>query len=75
MDYLKQNTLPTILVGDFNAHHPYWYGDNANKLGNELFEYLSDKDPSVMNTAQPTRKDKIIDLTIVSKAVAGKVSN
>ena len=46
-----------------------------NKLGNELFEYLSDKDLSVMNTAQPTRKDKIIDLTIVSNAVAGKVSN
>ena len=31
---------------------------------------LSDKDLSV----QPTRKDKIIDLTIVSTVVAGKVS-
>ena len=28
-----------------------------------------------MNSAQPTRKDKIIDLTIVSSVAAGKVSN
>ena len=75
VDELREKTMPIILIGDFNAHHQYWHGENANKLGNELFEYLSDKDLSVMNTEQPTRKDKIIDLTIVSNVVAGKISN
>ena len=75
VDELREKTMPIILIGDFNAHHQYWHGENANKLGNELFEYLSDKDLSVMNTEQPTRKDKIIDLTIVSNVAAGKISN
>ena len=44
MNGLRDNqSLPLVLVGDFNAHHPYWYGADANKLGDELFEYLVDK--------------------------------
>lgn len=74
LDDLRQQSLPIILIGDFNAHHSYWYGENANKLGTELFEYLSDKDLSIINTEQPTRKDKIIDLTIVSNRLEGKIS-
>ena len=66
IDELRLKPLPIVLIGDFNAHHPYWHGENGNKLGNELFEYLSDKDLSVMNSAQPTRKDKIIDLRFLS---------
>ena len=54
VDELRLKPLPIVLIGDFNAHHPYWHGENGNKLGNELFEYLSDKDLSVMNSAQPT---------------------
>ena len=43
VDELRLKQLPIVLIGDFNAHHPYWHGENGNKLGNELFEYLSDK--------------------------------
>ena len=67
--------LPVILIGDFNAHHPYWNDNTSNKLGNELFEFLSDKDLTPMNNDSPTRKDKIIDLTIVSNNLSGKIMN
>ena len=57
----EEGSLPLMLIGDFNAHQAFWHGEDANKLGNELFEYLVDKEVTLMNTAQPTRKDKIID--------------
>ena len=46
--------LPVILIDDFNAHHPYWNDKTSNKLGNELFEFLSDKDltPMIILRAQ-----------------------
>ncbi|MEW8546767.1 MAG: reverse transcriptase domain-containing protein [Candidatus Thiodiazotropha sp.] len=65
--------LPLVLIGDFNAHHPYWHDKDANKLGNELFEFLVDKNMIVVNSAVPTRKDRIIDLTIVSSSLFDKV--
>ena len=44
MNGLRDNQSPPfVLVGDFNAHYPYWYVADANKLGDELFEYLVDK--------------------------------
>lgn len=41
--------LPLVLIGDFNAHHPYWYDKDANRLGNELFEFIVDKNLVVVN--------------------------
>ena len=71
---LRENP-PPLLLGDFNAHHPYWYGEDANKLGKELFEYLVDKDFTIMNIEEPTRKESRIDLTIVSNVLTAKVTN
>ena len=65
--------LPIILIGDFNAHHPYWYDRDANKLGDELYEFLVDKDLMVANNTEPTRKDRIIDLTIVSNCLKDRI--
>ena len=73
IDRLRLESLPIIIVGDFNAHHPYWFDKSANKLGNELFEYLVDKDLVLMNNSEPTRKDNIIDLTIVSTVLSSKI--
>ena len=66
--------LPIISMGDFNAHHPYWLDKDVNKLGNELFDFLVDKSLVVANNSQPTRKDKIIDLTIMSNSLQEKVT-
>ena len=70
-----EESLPLVLTGNFNAHHQFWYDRNANKLGTDLFEFLVDKNLIVMNNANPTRKDRIIDLTIVSTMISDKVSN
>ena len=75
MEKVLTESLPLVLIGDFNAHHPYWYDKDANRLGNELFEFLVDKNLVVMNNESPTRKDKIIDLTIVSASLSDKVIN
>ena len=64
-----------MLIGDINAHHPYWYDYSANKLGNELHNFIVDKDLVVLNNAEPTRKDRIIDSTIVSTSFSDKISN
>ena len=58
----------TILIGSIQF-------SNANKLGNDLYEYLVDKELTVINNAEPTRKDKIIDLTIVSNRLVNKIRN
>ena len=75
LEKLRNESLPIMLIGDFNAHHPYWFDSSANKLGNELHEFIVDKDLVVLNTAEPTRKDRIIDLTIVSTSFSDKISN
>ena len=64
-----------ILIGDFNAHHPYSFDKDANQLGNELFGFLVDKDLMVVNNNEPTRKHRIIDLTIISNSLKEKVMN
>ena len=75
LEKLRNESLPIMLIGDFNAHHPYWFDSSANKLGNELHEFIVDKDLVVLNNAEPTRKDRIIDLTIVSTSFSDKISN
>ena len=42
---------------------------------NEMFDFLVDKELVVMNNAEPTRGDKIIDLTIASTVLSNKISN
>lgn len=64
-----------ILIGDFNAHHPYSFDKDANQLGNGLFGFLVDKDLMVVNNNEPTRKHRIIDLTIISNSLKEKVMN
>ena len=46
------------------------YGANANKLGDDLGQNYT-----IMNSEEPTRKEHIIDLTIVSDILASKVTN
>ena len=67
--------MPILIVGDLNAHHPYWFDSTANRLGSEMFDFLVDKELVVMNNAEPTRGDKMIDLTIASMVLSNKISN
>ena len=74
-DVLKNENLPIMITGDFNAHHPAWQDKTENVLGKMLHEYLINKPISILNNSVPTRKDKIIDLTISSNMLLDKVSN
>ena len=44
LEKLRNESLPIMLIGDFNAHHPYWFDSSTNKLGNELHDFIVDKD-------------------------------
>ena len=68
---LQNERLPIIITGDFNAHHPAWQVGSEN-LGKILHEFLMDKPLNILNNSTPTRKDKIIDLTLAS---IGQISN
>ena len=75
IEKLQNESMPILIIGDLNAHHPYWFDSSANRLGNEMFDFLVDKELVVMNNAEPTRGDKIIDLTIASTVLSNKISN
>ena len=52
----------TLLLGDFNAHHPSWYSatndDRAEARGTALGAELADSDFGVLNEDTPTRAPK-----------------
>ena len=58
---------------DFNAHHQGWGDVSCNRLGELMFNDLVTKDIKVVNNNTPTRKNHIIDLTLVSSSICGKV--
>ena len=72
---IQQEKLPVIITGDFNAHHPEWQDGVENDLGKLLHEYLINKPISILNNSMPTRKNKIIDLTLSSSCLVDKISN
>ena len=43
IEKILRESLPIILTGNFNAHHPYWLDKDVHKLGNELFDSLVEK--------------------------------
>ena len=72
---LQNEKLPIIITGNFNAHHPAWQVGSENDLGKILHEFLIDKPLSILNNSTPTRKDKIIDLTLASNGLIDQISN
>lgn len=67
--------MSVALIGDFNAHHQYWQDKSENKLGELLQEYVESKDLAILNYGIPTKKDNIIDLTVVSGRFSNKISH
>ena len=72
---IQQEKLPVIITGDLNAHHPEWQDGVENDLGKLIHEYLINKPISILNNSMPTRKNKIIDLTLSSSCLVDKISN
>lgn len=77
--HLKALTLPKscILIGDFNAHHPWWEPEvrNPSTHSKELAEWFTDNNLTLLNKpGQATfiRSSTVIDLALVSEAVASR---
>jgi len=66
-----------IIMGDFNAKNPLWGSSNTDKLGNEIENFIDEKQLCVLNTGLPTYQCyqggmTHLDLTIVSNNLACK---
>lgn len=76
-------THPTLLLGDFNAHHPMWEGHSTtNPRGNEIAEWIDNQHLHLLNTPGVytyLREDMVqgntIDLSLATQPLAQKISN
>ncbi|KAF0302132.1 putative RNA-directed DNA polymerase from transposon BS [Amphibalanus amphitrite] len=61
MDRFDPNAFPTsdctLIVGDFNAHHPSWDAScsDPDEVGRNIYEWSQAADWRVLNTGAPTR--------------------
>jgi ribonuclease HI len=61
-----------IIMGDFNAHHPIWGSNSANRMGRMIIDLLSEHNLCLLNNGNSTRinlpnqNPSMVDLTICS---------
>ena len=81
---LSTSSAKTIIVGDFNAHHPMWSAGITNSHGRILHHVIERFDLVIMNTNAITRlnlsaattgarRGSVLDLTLASKDIANKI--
>ena len=81
---LSTSSAKTIIVGDFNAHHPMWSEGITNSYGRNLHHVIELFDLVIMNTNRITRlnlsaattgarRGSVLDLTIASKDIANRI--
>ena len=79
LDPLFQAQDDTLILGDFNAHHPSWYSStsdsSAASRGDSIQDSLTDSDLVLLNTDQATRlptsgNPSSPDLSIASPHIA-----
>ena len=83
MDGLIQHCLrtrtPLLLGCDANAHHTVWGSTDINSRGRDLLEYLVGTDLEILNrgnnpTFRTQNRKEVLDLTLCSEALIGKVT-
>jgi len=82
--YNRQALHPsTILVGDFNTHHPWWDPLARPTTGaNELVEWLESQELALLNTPgvgtfyRPNlARESVLDLTLATSSIASRVQD
>ena len=48
-------TLDTLILGEFNAHHPSWYSGSTNTRGKGMDDSINEFDYGTLNWESPTR--------------------
>ena len=74
---LSRNSL---LVGDLNSHHDYWYGEKRDANGNKIYKFISEKNLMVLNDDSPTYQShrlksscSVIDLALTTSEFSTEV--
>ena len=79
LQHLFQTQGDSIILGDFNAHHPAWYSQTSDwraaSRGDLIYTALCDSDLTLLNTDSPTRlptngNPSSPDLTIATPHIA-----
>ena len=73
----------SILLGDFNTHHPWWDPlANTSTGANELVEWLEEHDLSLLNTPgtgtfyRPNlARESVLDLTLATSSLASCIND
>lgn len=66
------------MIGDFNAHHTAWGSEWCNISGNNIINFVDDKNLVILNDGSSTRfappgeRISAVDLTLVSTSIAHK---
>ena len=48
-------TPDTLILGDFNAHHPSWYSRSTDTRGTKMADSINGSDYGILNWDSPTR--------------------
>ena len=48
-------TPDTLVLGDFNAHHPSWYSRSPDTIGRKMADSINGSDYGILNWDSPTR--------------------
>ena len=48
-------TPDTLILGDFNAHHPSWYSRSTDTRGRKMADSINGSDYGILNWDSPTR--------------------
>ena len=54
-DLVTQIPAPVLFMGDVNAQHPAWGGDQRDTRGNIFENFISKHNLTVLNTGEGTR--------------------
>ena len=78
INYCSNNNLDLIVGCDANSHHTVWGSTDINNRGVALLEYLGTTNLIVINqgvapTFVTANRSEVIDITIASSGIAGKL--
>ncbi|KAF2136086.1 uncharacterized protein K452DRAFT_212214, partial [Aplosporella prunicola CBS 121167] len=72
----------SLIVGDFNCHHPWWDpGCSTSQEGNRLLDWIESNNLTLLNNpGEATRfrqgnRASVIDLTLASNSISNRIQD
>ncbi|GBM16745.1 hypothetical protein AVEN_9344-1 [Araneus ventricosus] len=72
--FFESFSIPVIIFGHFNLHHPMWGSNNSTSLSNSFVDWLQNSNFVILNTFNPTYTsytgtNSLLDLTLCSTSI------